>query len=307
MEISIRNYKLRIKRGEEKVSSNLEVAGFELFLNYSITRLFCYFVTFFLFFSQITLGQCNEKNNTFQSGERIYFDAYYNLAFIWLNAGLVTFSVDDAVKNGKKMYKLGAVGISQKGYDKLFKVRDTFEVFVDPFSIEPVEYKQITNEGSLSAEHYYKFDKTNRKVNMQIKREKKPLEVTTIEWPECFYDLLSMVYKARLIDFSKYKVNDKIPINLIIDGENHELYVRYKGKEVITNRDGKKYRCLKFIPYLVEGTIFNAGEHMTVWVTDDKNRIPIVVDAKILIGSVKAIFTGAEGLKYPIEAEIIEN
>ena len=44
---------------------------------------------------------------------------------------------------------------------------------------------------------------------------------------------------------------------------------------------------------------------MTVWVTDDNSRIPIIVEAKILIGSVKAIFTGAEGLKYPITAEIL--
>ena len=251
-------------------------------------------------------AQCKEVNNLFQSGEKIYFDAYYNLAFIWLNAGLVTFSVDDVKKNGKDMYKLSAVGVTHKGYDKLFKVRDTFEVIVHPLTLEPLEYKQITNEGSYSAEHYYHFDKNKRKVNMKIRREKEPWEEKTIDWPECFHDLLSMVYKARLIDFSKYKINDKIPINLIVDGENFELYIRYRGKEVIKNRDGKSYDCLKFSPLLVEGTIFNKGEHMTVWVTDDKNRVPIIVEAKILIGSVKAIFTGAEGLKFPIEAEIFQ-
>ena len=47
---------------------------------------------------------------------------------------------------------------------------------------------------------------------------------------------------------------------------------------------------------LVEGTIFKGGEDMTIWVTDDGNRVPIMVEAKILIGSVKAIITGAEGL-----------
>ena len=259
-----------------------------------------------LFISSANLtGQCHQNNTLFHAGERIYYDAYYNWAFIWLNAGKVVFSVDDAVKNSDKIYELKAVGVTHKGYDKMFRVRDTFAVFVNPLTLEPLEYKQITNEGSYTASHHYKFNKDNRTVTTHIRREDKPLETKVLDWAECSHDLLSMVYKARVIDFSKYKEGDKIPINLIVDGENFELYIRYKGKEEIKNRDGKKYKCLKFSPLLVEGTIFNKGEDMTVWVTDDNSRIPIVVEAKILIGSVKAIFTGAEGLKYPITAEVL--
>jgi len=283
--------------------------GFPLCSLWLRKRSFLFLLIFIsiLFPKTSSFGQCYEKNTLFQSGERLYYDACYNLAFIWLHAGLATFSVDEEVKNGKNLYKLTSIGVSHKGYDRFMKVRDTFEVFVDPITIEPFEYKQINNEGSFSAEHYYKFDKVNRKINMRIRRENNPWEVTTIDWQECYVDMLSMIYKARLIDFSKYKENDQIPIYVIVDGEKFELYIRYKGKEIITNRDGKRYRCLKFTPLLVEGTVFNKGEDMTVWITDDKSRVPIIVEAKILIGSVKAIFTGAEGLKYPIEAEIVDD
>lgn len=91
---------------------------------------------------------------------------------------------------------------------------------------------------------------------------------------------------------------------MIIDGELHNLYIRYLGIEIIKNRDGKWYRCLKFSPLLVKGTIFESGEGMTVWVTDDLNRLPIIVEAKILVGSVKAVFYEAKGLKYPMTAEV---
>ena len=249
-------------------------------------------------------AQCFEKKDVFQSGEKLFYDGYYNLSFIWLNAGYVTFSIEDVIKNKQKMYKISAIGGSHKGYDFIFKIRDTIEVFVDTETFEPKEYKQIANEGSYTAEHYYTFYQTSRKVFMKIRRNKKPVEFKTIEWKDCSRDILSMAYIVRSIDFSKYKENDKIPINLVLDGEIHDLYIRYKGKEVIKNKDGKSYRCLKFTPLLVDGTVFNKGEDMTVWVTDDKSRIPIVVEAKILVGSVKAIFTGAEGLKYPIEAEV---
>lgn len=93
---------------------------------------------------------------------------------------------------------------------------------------------------------------------------------------------------------------------MLVDGEIHNLYIRYLGIETIKTREGRRFRCLKFKPLLVEGTIFKSGEDMTVWVTDDKNRLPIIVEAKVLIGSVKAIFADAEGLRHPIEAEILK-
>ena len=86
--------------------------------------------------------------------------------------------------------------------------------------------------------------------------------------------------------------------------EIHDIYIRYLGKERIKNRDGRKFDCLKFKPLLVEGTIFESGEDMTVWVTDDQNRVPIIVEAKILIGSVKAVFVDAKGLRSPMTAEV---
>ncbi len=119
-------------------------------------------------------------------------------------------------------------------------------------------------------------------------------------------DLLSMVYMARNIDFESYAVGAKIPIRMIVDGKCYDLYIRYLGKEVVETREDRKFRCLKFRPLLVPGTIFKSGEDMTVWVTDDLNRIPIIVEAKVLIGSVKALFVGVKGARNPITAEILD-
>ncbi|TCO07900.1 DUF3108 domain-containing protein [Natronoflexus pectinivorans] len=249
-------------------------------------------------------GFCDTENNAFGPGEKVYYDAYYNWKFIWLNAGKVTFTVDEAKWRGKPAYFMKSIGVTERGYDRLFRVRDTFEVYVDPLKLTPFEYRQITNEGSYSASHHYIFNEDNRSIRTNISRENSPFQLSFIDWPECTFDILSMIYKARNIDFSKYKKNDKIPITMIIDGEIHNLYIRYLGKEVARNRDGRRFNCLKFSPLLVEGTIFSAGEDMTVWVTDDKNRVPIVVEAKILIGSVKAVFTHADGLRHPLTSEI---
>jgi len=93
-----------------------------------------------------------------------------------------------------------------------------------------------------------------------------------------------------------------VPVRVIIDRKDYNLYVRYLGRETIKNRDGEKYRCLKFSALLVSGTIFKGGEDLEVWVSDDDNRIPIMVKAKILVGSVKAYLTKWQGLKCPLSA-----
>jgi hypothetical protein len=250
-------------------------------------------------------AQCNDRNISFKAGEKVLYHAYYNWGFIWINAGQVTFEVDQTNYLQQPAYHLKAYGSSYKSYDILFKVRDSFDVLVDTLHLVPFEFHRKTNEGSYTAHHHYIFDRQNNLVKSRISKENKPYVDSVFQWPSCSFDLLSMVYKARNIQFDNYKPGDKIPINMIVDGESHDLYIRYQGREDIKNRDGRRFRCLKFSPLLVEGTIFKSGEGMTVWVTDDDNRIPIIVEAKILIGSVKAIFVGAKGLRHPMSAEIV--
>lgn len=249
-------------------------------------------------------AQCTKVNTSFKAGEEVNYHAYYNWGFIWLDAGWVSFTVSDAKWKGQKSLKLESIGTTKGGYDRLFTVRDTFKVFVDPVTLTPFEFYQATNEGSTRAIHHYLFDEEESIISARISRDSKPFENTAFHWPDCSYDVLSMIYQARNINFEKYKKGTKIPISLLVDGEIHSLYIHYIGEEVVSDRSGRKFNCLKFKPLLVKGTIFKAGNDMTVWVTNDKNKVPIIVEAKILIGSVKAIIADYEGLKYPLTSEI---
>ncbi|WP_430810787.1 MULTISPECIES: DUF3108 domain-containing protein [unclassified Carboxylicivirga] len=249
-------------------------------------------------------AQCKDTNTAFKAGELVRYHAYYNWGFIWINAGQVSFEVEPTTVDTSPAYHLKAHGATYKSYDFLFKVRDTFETKVDTLHLEPYEFKRVTNEGSYHANYLYRFNREQRSIVASIQKEKEPQRDTTLLWKDCSFDLLTMVYKARNIDYEQYRENEKIPISMVVDGEIHDIYIRYLGKETIKNRDGRRFRCLKFSPLLVEGTIFKSGEDMTVWVTDDANRIPIVVEAKILIGSVKAVFVDAVNTRYPLSAEI---
>ena len=117
--------------------------------------------------------------------------------------------------------------------------------------------------------------------------------------PECIQDVLSTIYYARNINFNSYNVGDKIPFSMYLDNEVFNLYVKYLGKEKIKTKYGK-FNAIKFKPLLIKGTIFEGGEKMTVWVSDDNNHIPLRIESPISVGSIKVDMMGYRNLRHPL-------
>ncbi|HEY9363662.1 MAG TPA: DUF3108 domain-containing protein, partial [Chitinophagaceae bacterium] len=117
--------------------------------------------------------------------------------------------------------------------------------------------------------------------------------------PNCVQDVLSSVYYSRNIDFSKYQPGDKINFSMFLDNEIFNMYIRYLGKETIKTRYGK-FKTIKFKPLLIKGTIFEGGEKMTVWVSDDPNHVPVRIESPIAVGSVKIDMMDYRNLRYPL-------
>ena len=112
-------------------------------------------------------------------------------------------------------------------------------------------------------------------------------------------DVVSSMYYARNIDFKRYKPGDKIPFDMFLDDEVYHLYIRYMGKEKIKTKYGK-FNAIKFKPLLVKGTMFEGGEKMTAWVSDDPNRLLLRVESPISVGSVKVDMISYKNLRYPL-------
>ncbi|MDN5215614.1 DUF3108 domain-containing protein [Fulvivirgaceae bacterium BMA12] len=271
---------------------------------YLNTMLSCCRIFIFLFFVDIHLarGQCAEVNQAYKAGEIIEYNVAYNWGFIWVNAGEAIFKVEEKKIGGQPVFHFHAYGTSLKKWDWIYRVRDTYESFLDMEYLRPVRFKRNTSEGKYKANNAYEFDYEKGKVYTATQNSDKPLSKDTIRLQRCTFDVLSMIYQARNIDYRQYKKDDKIPISLIIDGEIYNLYIRYLGEELLKTRDKKKYKCIKFKPMLVEGTMFSAGENMTVWVTNDQNRIPLLIEAKVLVGSVKAYLSNTHGLKNTMKS-----
>ena len=111
------------------------------------------------------------------------------------------------------------------------------------------------------------------------------------------------IYYLRNIDFNKYKPEEKIPFNLFLDNQVYNVYIKYLGKETVKTQYGT-FNAIKFKPLLLKGTIFEGGEKMTVWVSDDPNHIPLRIESPIVVGSVKVDMMQYRNLRYPLTSNL---
>ena len=143
----------------------------------------------------------------------------------------------------------------------------------------------------------YKFSQDY--VFYQHKQKVKTQDNKEFEVPLGVQDMLSAFYYARNMDFSKAKEGDVFTITTFVDDEVWPLKIKYAGKDIV-KVNGKKYKALKFHPVIQTGRIFKDEDDLNVWISDDNNKVPLLAEAKILVGSIKMELEDYDGLASPL-------
>ena len=99
-----------------------------------------------------------EQYPVFNPGEKITYSAVYNWGFIWINAGIVEFRVNETKYNGKECYHFNSLASSVPSYDWLFKVRDYFQSYARKDDLAPLFFDRNTYEGGYSVHNRITFD-----------------------------------------------------------------------------------------------------------------------------------------------------
>lgn len=238
---------------------------------------------------------CNTINTAYKPGERLVFHAYYNMGFIWIYAGNAIFTVQSTVYNGRDVYYVKGDGRTASSYEWFYKVRDLYESYIDQQTLLPLRHLRTVNEGNISFKHDIRFDRASNVATTAPGNQYPILK--------CTQDVVSAIYFARNIDYNKFAPGTRIPFNMFLDDSLYSLYIKYMGKEKVTTKKGT-FNAIKIVPLLISGTMFSGGEGMTVWVSDDKNHLPLRVSSPIIIGSVKADLMDYSGLANPFSSII---
>lgn len=252
--------------------------------------------------SQELIGEtCYVENNSFLPGEEITYKLYYNWNFIWLAAGEVTFKVAD---EGDR-YHLSAHGRTYKSYEWFFKVRDYYDTFVDKETLLPKHSIRNVQEGGYNLYDEVTYHQDKNLAKSLRGRSKESAELSEYRVDRCMHDILSIIYFTRNLDFEAMKKGSKIPVKIFMDQEVWPLSVEYKGKEENKKiKNNGRFKTIRFSPEVISGQVFNEGTEMNVWASDDENRIPLLIESPVSVGSVKAVLKSYKGLKYDLTSKV---
>lgn len=195
-------------------------------------------------------------------------------------------------------------GKTYRFYDMFFKVREHFESKFTDYPIRPSFFYRDSQEGKYRMRNTFYFDEPGYKIRAIIQKYENTPKDTVLDGSVHTYDLVSLFYKVRNINFDSIPVGSQQPISFVIDKNVYNFYYIYKGKEVKKIKGLGTFKTLRFSVKLVAGSVFTGKEEMSIWVTDDGNKIPLLFESPVIVGTVSGRLSKWSNLKYPLTSKI---
>lgn len=230
------------------------------------------------------------KNNiAFKAGEVLTYRMHYGL----LDAGEAVLEVKPDLKSfgDRKVYHIVGNGYTTGTTDWFFKVRDRYETYMDKDALLPWYFVRRVDEGGFKFSQDYVFDHFSKQVNVGNNQK--------MDIPHGVQDMVSAFYSARNLDLGKAKEGDVFSLTCFMDKELWPLKIKFIRREIIKTDLGKVHSLL-FRPVVQKGRVFKQDDDLSIWISDDNNHIPLRVEAKILIGSVKMDLSACKNLANPL-------
>jgi hypothetical protein len=250
-----------------------------------------FFILFFLSISFGGFGQFKEhvsKDKSFRDGENLL----YVVKFGPIVGGNASLSLKQAYFNNKLVFHARGEAKTVGLAEKLYSVKDVFESFFDLHTILPYKSIRDVKEGNYRKHEEAIFNHTRNTVYSTRKD-------TVVTIPKNTLDMMSLLYYIRSIDLYDMKNGDVLRTVTFFDEELFPFDIRFKGTEVVRTKYGK-IRCYRFDPVVEPGRMFNSEDDMTIWISADRNLIPIKVKFNLVVGSLHMDLIEYSNLKYPL-------
>lgn len=245
-------------------------------------------------YSETTISTCGIENTTFQPGESITYQLSYKWGVINATAGYVTFSVEDMGDT----YRFRAVGKTAAGIEWFYRVNDNYETTVNKQTLLPISARKKIEEGKYRLYEEVEFDHSAGVATTKRGRTRDNLKSKEIPIESCMYDILSIIYLTRNLDLDALKMDEKFAVRFFMDKKVYPIDVIYKGRNARKRIKGNGlHKTIYFKPQLVKNELFPNGGEMDVWVTDDDNRIPLLLESPLSVGRVRGILKETKGLR----------
>ena len=247
-----------------------------------------------LIFSQ---GKREVQNDYFTMGEELTFKVKY----LFFNAAEAKMTISNIVYqiDGRPTYKIDVHGRTLSIF-RIFYVKDNWGTYLDTARLIPyISYRHI-EEGNYRKHEQVRFDHDNGKATLNLfdRENKRITETTTHDIAPNVQDIVSGFYLLRTMDLSNIKKGEAIDIKGFFDKTSYNIKLTFEGKERISTKVGT-FDTFIFSPTMPSNKLFSGEKPVKVWITDDANRIPVRINAKLVVGSLDMEITEAKGLRNP--------
>ena len=243
-------------------------------------------VVLMLFWSFASFSQ--KEVPAFKSGEKLRYKMSYSG---FLKAGTAVLELNEVELDGKKVFYSRGSGWTSGIIKWFFKIDDVYESYFDKDTIKPYYFKRKIDEGGYKKHRNTQFNYDTKEAYVQdfINQKDTIIAFSNVQ------DMMSSFYYLRTQDVKGMKKGDEIAIDMFMDSQVYPFKLRYLGKDVLKTKFGK-INTLVFRPLVQSGRIFKAEESVTIWITDDANKIPIKMQADLSVGSLRAELQHYQGL-----------
>lgn len=226
------------------------------------------------------------KSLPFDPGEHLQFDVDYGI----IPAGTAKVVVVEDVDG---LWRIEATGKSRRFYDWVFPVRDQYTSIIDPVLRLPVRFIRSVSEGGYQLEQDYRFNWERGWCETEEHRRRTPGLEDAFRMPGRVQDMVSALYFARGNDFSDMKADERFVIPTLVDGELYNLEIQFSGLESI-EAAGHEWLCMVFHPVIQEGRIWSSPDDLTLYISADERRLPVMVESDLLIGAMRMTLVSAD-------------
>jgi hypothetical protein len=232
------------------------------------------------------------EQDSFSTGEVLRYKVHYGM----INAAEAVIEVAPEIQkvNNRPCYKANVFGKTIGSFDYFLRIRDTWRSYIDTAAIVPQMFHRNIEEGKYRKKENATFDHYR---NVVVVEDKKGTD--TFKVPENVQDIVSGFFYMRTLPLDKYKNGDIIRLQGFFDDEVFDFTVVFRGREIVETKAGN-IRAFKLVPKMPENKLFSGENAVSVYLSDDKNKIPVLIKAEMFVGSIKVNLYQSSGLKYKL-------
>lgn len=244
----------------------------------------------FVFIANTVYSQAPEEDPygyiprpTFKRGEYLEYKATFGI----FTVGKGTFQIQPTLHKVKNRicYKLDSYGKTSGFIDWLAGVDDHWGAYVDTTSlVTHIAYRTIV-EGRYRKNEvvYFDFEEDSIKVKDFDFKKNTYNELESFDMPRLTREFMSGFLYLRTIDFDELNKGDTVEIYSFLEDTFYDFKIVMWGREVLKTKAGK-FKSVKFIPVMPDNNTFEGEDAILAWFSDDENKIPLKVSAKMFIG-----------------------